>query len=139
EPAKKPEPVPAPAARPLPPAIAVTHVTDADLDAAWERWRAANTEGNSKAENDARAELLALREEIGAGDLEIWASAMLRSAAQHEAKGSSTVAIEQAQAAVQLAPHLPSAHFGLAREYFASDPSDIGRYFGAGADGVSGL
>src|SRR5262245_39084098 len=79
EPAKKAEPAPAPAPRPAPPALTVTHLTDAELDAAWEKWRVANAANDGNAENKARAELLRLREEAGAGDLETWSAAMLRS------------------------------------------------------------
>lgn len=131
---KKPEPAPKKAEAPPKPAvppIAVTRLTDADLDAAWDRWRIANAAfaNDPKAEANARAELLRMKAEVGALDFEAWSIAMLRAAAQHEEAGSSAVAIEQALGAMELAPNLPSSHFGLARAYFAADPSDIGRYF----------
>ncbi|MBL8954937.1 MAG: hypothetical protein JNK82_29440 [Myxococcaceae bacterium] len=135
--AKKPEA--APAVKPAVPPIQVTKLTDADLEAAWDRWRNANgTFANDpKAEANARAELLRMKAEVGALDFEAWSIAMLRAAAQHEAEGSSAVAIEQALGAMELAPNLPSSHFGLARAYFAADPSDIGRYFQALQAGVA--
>lgn len=140
-PPKKAEPKkaePAPAAKPLAPPLAVTRITDADLDAAWERWRIANAAfaTDAKAEANARAELLRLEAEVGALDFEAWSIAMLRAAAQHEEEGSSAAAIEQALGAMELAPNLPSSYFGLARAYFAADPSDIGRYFAALQGGV---
>ncbi|MBK7861783.1 MAG: hypothetical protein IPJ65_24835 [Archangiaceae bacterium] len=131
---KKPEPP----ARPIAAPIAVTKTNDADLDAAWERWRTANAAfgQDPKAEANARAELLRLKAEVGALDFEAWSIALLRASAAHEAEGSSQVAIEQALGALELAPNLPSSHFGLARAYFAADPSDIGRYFSALQGGV---
>jgi len=136
EPAKKPEP--APAAKPSVPPIQVTKLTDADLDAAWDRWRTANSNfaSDAKAEANARAELLRMKAEVGALDFEAWSIAMLRAAALHEAEGASAVAIEQALGALELAPNLPSSHFGLARAFFAADPSDIGRYLGALKAGI---
>lgn len=142
QPVKKPEPVkkaePPPVVRPAAPAIIVTRLKDADLDAAWDRWRLANAAfaADPKAEANARAELLRMKAEIGALDLEAWSVAMLRAAAQHEAEGSSAVAIEQALGAMELAPNLPSSHFGLGSAYFAADPSDLGRYLSSVQGGV---
>lgn len=140
EPVKKVEPVAAPV-RPAAPPIITTKKTDADLDAAWDRWRVANDGFNTdpKAEANARGELLSLREETGARDLEAWSVAMMRAAEGHEAQGSSAVAVEQALSAMELAPHLPSSHFGLARLYFMADPSEIPRYFGTLKDGIARL
>jgi tetratricopeptide (TPR) repeat protein len=130
-----------PAPKAPPPPIVITRLSDADLDSAWERWRVANTafQSDAKAEANARAELLRLKAEIGALDVEGWSVALLRAAARHEEEGSSAVAIEQALGALELAPNLPSSHFGLARAYFAADPSDIGRYLSALQGGVGRL
>ncbi len=141
QPIKKAEPkkVEAAPAKPAVPPIQVTKLGDADLDAAWDRWRVANAAfaSDPKAEANARSELLRLKAEVGALDFEAWSIAMLRAAAQHETEGASAVAIEQALGAMELAPNLPSSHFGLARAYFAADPSDIGRYFSALQAGVA--
>jgi len=125
-------------AKPAVAPIAVTKRSDADLDAAWERWRAANanTASDPAAEARARAELLKLKTETGARDIEPWAIALLRAAEAHEAQGSSATAIELAISAVELAPDLPAPQFGLARAYFHADPSEIPRYFGTVKNGI---
>ncbi len=139
---KKVEPVPfGPSPRPPVPAILPTKLTDADLDAAWDRWRVANQNQASdpKAEAAARADLVRLKNEIGASDLEPWSIAMLRAAEAHEAAGASSTAVELALSAVELAPNLPAPQFGLARAYFAADPSEVPRYFGTVKAGVMRL
>jgi hypothetical protein len=139
-PDKKPDaPAPKPKAAVAP--IAVTKRTDADLDAAWERWRTANANlsADPAAEARARAELLKLKTEVGARDIEPWGVALLRAADAHESQGSSATAMELATAAVELAPDLPAPQFGLARAYFHADPSEIPRYFGTVKSGVAKL
>jgi hypothetical protein len=120
---------PAPKPKPPPPPILITHHGDADLYAAWERWRTANANfaTDAKAEAAARAELLKLKTEVGARDIEPWAVAMQRAAAVHAAHGATPTAIDLAQSAVDLAPSLPSVQFGLARVYFNAEPTDFGR------------
>ncbi|MDX2009164.1 MAG: tetratricopeptide repeat protein [Myxococcaceae bacterium] len=119
--------------RPPPPPIATRVVTDADLDLAWQVWRAANEKSSSdiKGEQVARQRLVEFKDEIGATNLETWAVGLLRAAEAHEEKGDSGGAVEIALTATQLAPDLPATWVGLARVYFFGDPSDFGRYLGA--------
>jgi tetratricopeptide (TPR) repeat protein len=119
--------------RPPPPPIETRVITDADLDLAWQVWRAANEKSSSdiKGEQVARQRLLELKDEIGASNLETWAVGLLRAAEAHEEKGDSGGAVEIALTATQLAPDLPATWVGLARVYFFGDPSDFGRYLGA--------
>lgn len=122
---KPPEPVAEP--RVISNPLVVTRLTDADLDAAWERWRIANASTDLKAEAVARKALLKLKQEIGASNLESFAQGMLRAALVHEAAGDSSGAIELALTAVELAPDVPSSWLGLARVYTAVEPSGVGR------------
>jgi tetratricopeptide (TPR) repeat protein len=128
--AKAPEPPPEPAKPRIPPLV-VTRAGDAELDAAWERWRAADASKDQKAEAQARAALKALMAELGAQALEPYAIGFIRASRAHEKAQDATGAIELALAAVELAPELPSAHFGLAQAYFTADPSEVGRWIGA--------
>ncbi len=129
EPKKAPEPAPVP--RPPDFAVAVTRANDADLDAAWEKWKLANASPDVKAEASARKELLALKGEIGASNLESFAQGMLRAALVHEASGDSAGAIDLGLAAVELAPDVPTSWLGLARVYTAVEPSGLPRILGA--------
>ncbi len=119
--------LPAPVARPAAAPLLVTRGTDADLEAAWEKWRTANASNNSKAEAAARAELLKAKAELGAADLEAFSQGMLRAAMAHEAASDSAGAIDLGLAAVELAPDVPSSWLGLSRVYFAVDPSGLPR------------
>jgi tetratricopeptide (TPR) repeat protein len=122
---KPPEPPPEVkvAAIPLP----VTKANDADLEAAWDQWKTANASTDLKAEALARKELLRLKVEIGASNLESMAQGMLRAAMAHEAAGDSAGAIDLGLAAVELAPDVPTSHLGLAKVYTAVEPSGLGR------------
>lgn len=125
--AKKLPEAPPPVVRAPAAPLIVTHATDADLEAAWEKWRVANASNNPKAEATARSELLKLKQEIGASDLEAFSQGMLRAAMAHEVAGDSAGAIDLGLAAVELAPSVPSSWLGLSRVYFAVDPSGLPR------------
>lgn len=129
DPKKPPEPAPAPRAPATP--LAVTRANDADLGAAWDKWRLANASPDIKAEAAARKELLKLKKEIGASNLESFAQGMLRAALVHEAAGDSAGAIDLGLSAVELAPDVPSSWLGLARVYVSVDPSGLGRIIDA--------
>lgn len=120
-------------ARPPPPTILAPELGDGMLDLAWQVWRTANEKSSTdiKAEQDARARLLTLKEEIGASNLDAWAVGLLRAAEAHEVAGDSGGAVEIARSATQLAPDLPATWVGLTRVYFRGDPSDFGRVLGA--------
>lgn len=116
-----------------PPPIELKVVTDADLDLAWQVWRAANEKSAADiaGEQKARQRLLTIKEEIGASNMDVWAVGLLRAAEAHEVAGDSGGAVEIARSATVLAPDLPATWIGLARVYFRGDPSDFGRVFGA--------
>ncbi len=111
--------------------LKLERVSDADLEQAWLRWKKVEGGSNIKAEQAARAGLVALKKTVGASDLEPWAMGLLRASAAHEAKGDSGAAVELAMTAAELAPSLPAAWSGLARAYFEADPSDLGRFLSA--------
>lgn len=125
DPKKLPEPAPEPKVAAIP--LTVSKANDADLDAAWDKWKAANASPDVKAEAVARKALLALKREIGATNLEGFAQGMLRAAKVHQAAGDSGGAIDVALAAVELAPDVPTSWLGLAKVYFAVDPSGLPR------------
>ena len=116
--------------------LKVDRVTDADLEQAWLRWKQVESGSDVRAEQAARAELLAMKRTVGASDIEPWAMGLLRASAAHEAKGDSGAAVELALTASELAPSLPAAWAGLARAYFDADPSDLGRYLTAMSEAV---
>jgi tetratricopeptide (TPR) repeat protein len=131
EPKKEPPP------RPEPPALVVRTISDADLDAAWARWRDANASKNPGAELAARKALLELKSLTGTRNAEYWAVGLLRAAAAWEAAGDSGAAVEIALTASELAPDLPATWFLLSRLYFTSDPAGVGRYLTALGRGIA--
>lgn len=120
-----------------PPPLVVKATSDADLHAVWTRWSAANASKDTKAEQKARLDLLAMRETIGSPNMELWAIGLLRAAQAWEEAGDSGAAVEIALTASELAPDLPATWFLLARLYFVADPSGLGRYVGALYKGVA--
>jgi tetratricopeptide (TPR) repeat protein len=126
-----------PEVRAPPPVLVVKQVSDADLEQGWQRWKKAEAGSDFKAEQAARADLLALKEAVGATDLDSWAMGLLRLSSARAARGDSGAAVEIAISASQLAPSLPSAWVGLSRAYFQADPTEIGRVVTAMATGVA--
>jgi tetratricopeptide (TPR) repeat protein len=120
---------PAPAAPPkaLKP-LKLAAATEADLQAAWEKWRKAETASDAKGADAAQAELLSLKESLGISDLDAYSVGLQRAAEEHRKAGEVGRAVVLAQAAVDLAPDLPFAHLRLARTRFAADASDWARY-----------
>lgn len=118
-------------APPRAPPLQIVALSDADLDAIWQRWVKASASADIKAEQAARAELLKTKRQIDASSMELWAMGLLRAAARAEAAGDSGAAVEMANSAVELAPGLPGAWVGLTETYFKTDPSDVGRYLGS--------
>ena len=123
---KKAEPKPEPAKAAVPP-ILTPATSDADLQAAWDRWQKANASNDVKAEAAARGELLALKTRSGATALMPMAVGLLRAAQSHQAAGDATGAIDLAMAGVELAPSVPVSHLMEARVFFEVDPSSPGR------------
>ncbi|MBX5482330.1 MAG: hypothetical protein IRZ16_10915 [Myxococcaceae bacterium] len=128
EPAPKPAPPAPPPAKPAPPPIQVPTGTDADLLKRWLAWRAAVEKPNRAGAEEAKRELLSLRDQLGVTDLDAFATAAARGAKTRQDNDDPVGAIELASAAVELAPHLATAHFALARAWFLSDPTDVGRW-----------
>jgi tetratricopeptide (TPR) repeat protein len=132
----KAEPKPDAPAKPAAPPILVSQTSDADLQAAWDKWRAANAKNDVKAETAARNELLQLKARSGATALVPYAVGMMRAASQHQAAGDSTAAVELAQAGVELAPKVPVIRLMQARVFFEVDPTNPGRVLESFRDGV---
>lgn len=136
DPVKDPKAV-EPAPKKEPPAMVVKTISDADLNAAWLKWREANASKKPEAEQAARKELLAMRSLIGSSNLELWAVGMLRAAQAWSEAGDDGAAVEIAVSASELAPDLPATWFLLTRLYFSSDPSGIPRYVGSLQKGIA--
>ncbi|MGA9526090.1 MAG: hypothetical protein WBV82_31820, partial [Myxococcaceae bacterium] len=84
-------------------------------------------------------ELLALKAELGAEDLEAFSAALaLASGAKLEA-GDTRAAVNLATAAVELAPDLPLAHGALASAYVESAPGNVGQWGAAWLETVQRL
>jgi tetratricopeptide (TPR) repeat protein len=154
-PVAKPQPVEAPAEKPVPkkvphakpaeapvaprpvvPALEVRRVSDADLLKAWQKWKAANAKGDLKGEAQAREDLSELKKVIAGRNLDAFAIGLIRASRLHEEAQDSATAVELARTAVELAPDLPAAQFGLAGAYLAADPSEVGRYLHAFQTGL---
>lgn len=117
--------------RPMPKPLLVTHATDEDLLNAWKRWKKSTAAMDFKDAQDAQTELLRLKDELGVSDLDSFAAGFIRVSQARAAANDGTGAVNYASVAVQLAPHLPYAHVALAQAYFAADPTELGRFFGA--------
>lgn len=116
--------------------IALPKATDADLQQLWTQWQTSLTAQDRARTETLQKGMLAVRDELGASDLDTYAAAALRLADQRRAARDAVGAIELSVFATDLAPNLPWAHLGLARAYFSSDPSDMGRYGRAFARGI---
>lgn len=108
--------------------ILTVKATDADLVQAWDRWRKATAEMRPAEAEAAQKELLGLREDLGARDLEDFSIGFVRASRVREKEKDALGAVTLAKIAVELAPELPYAHLGLAHAYFYSDPISPGRY-----------
>lgn len=124
------EPASAPA-RPGPRPIIVPTATDLDLLAAYGDWRKASAAGEAQKAKDAQQRLLTLKQELGITDLEPFSVGFIRASEARRTARDALLAIELAQAAVELAPGLPYAHVQLAHAYLSADSTALGRYFGA--------
>lgn len=108
--------------------ILTPKVGDADLVAAWTRWLKATTEMRPAEAEAGQRDLLALKEDLGASDLEDFSIGFVRAARVREKEQDALGAVTLAKTAVELAPNLPYAHYGLAHAYFYSDWASPGRY-----------
>lgn len=110
--------------------ILTPRVGDDDLVATWNRWRKAVTEMRPGDAEAAQRELLTLKEDLAAADLEGFSLGFVRASEVREQEKDALGAVTLARVAVELAPDLPYSHLRLARAYFDSDPLVPGRYAG---------
>lgn len=114
--------------RPPPPPILSPRVTDADLLAAWLKWSRAHAALDSAAAAKAQQELLTLRQEVGASDMDTFSLGFLRAAEVRRLAQDDAGAMQLTEAAVTLAPELPYARVALAEALARKEPGDFGRY-----------
>ncbi|WNZ59432.1 hypothetical protein QEG98_25595 [Myxococcus sp. MxC21-1] len=110
--------------------VLAPRVTDADLEALWNRWRQARATNDRDAAAAALKELRTLRVELAATDLEPLSVGFLREAAVRRRAGDMAGAVRLAEVAVELSPGLPYARFELAELYALEKPGDVSRTLG---------
>ncbi len=110
--------------------VLAPRVTDADLEAVWNRWRQARATNDRDAARTALSELRTLRVELSATDLEPLSAGFLREAAVRRRAGDMAGAVRLAEVAVELSPGLPYARFELAELLALEKPGDVPRYLG---------
>ncbi|HZI15348.1 MAG TPA: tetratricopeptide repeat protein [Myxococcus sp.] len=131
-PAAAPVPAEAPAAPPRPalsPVLA-PRVSDADVLAVWDKWRRARATNDGPTADAAQAELVKLRGELGATNLEPISMGFLREAGVRRRAGDLTGAVRLAELAVELSPEMPAGRFALAEVYAVEAPGSVSRYLG---------
>jgi tetratricopeptide (TPR) repeat protein len=111
-----------------------------DLGAAWAARRRALREGDVAAAEEARARVLAVKDELGVENLRALASVEIRDSQRALAARLQVDAVAHAELAARLAPGLPEAHLQLARARTVREPSRpggaldaLGRAVAAGA------
>lgn len=138
-PAATPSPTPETPTRPPPPPLLAPRVSDADLLTVWERWREARQKGDAVAAEQGRKDLLKLRDEISATDIDTFSASLVRESQEKlEAKDYSG-GVRLAEAAAALSPNLPYAHFALADAYARRDVTSVGSYVGQIKAGLGAL
>jgi tetratricopeptide (TPR) repeat protein len=130
---------PGTATRSPPPPLLSPRVSDADLLAVWERWREVRQKGDAVAAEQGRMDLLKLRDEVSATDLDAFSVSLLRES-QEKLKAKDTGrAVKLAEAAVSLSPNLPYARFALADAYARNNLGAVGNSVGEIQAGISAL
>ncbi len=132
-------PAPVVAARVPPKPILLPTSSDATLLATWERWRKAWTDLDLKTAETAQEELITLKEDLGVEDLETFSFAFARASEVKLLANDPLASLSLAQAAVKLAPDLPSSHLALARSQFAVDAAAFGEYVGSVQNGLAAM
>ncbi len=122
-----------------PPLALTRELSEREIDAAFRTWRDHVAAGRSDEAEVALQALLDLKAAAQAAALDAVAMAVLRVAEAQLEQGQSLRAVSFARAAVQLAPSLPSAHFGLARISLQADATDPGRALSAFSGAVGSL
>ncbi|MFP2910430.1 hypothetical protein ACLESD_36410 [Pyxidicoccus sp. 3LFB2] len=115
--------VPRPAVAP----VLAPKVSDAEVLAIWERWRQARAKNDAASADTAQVELVKLRSELVATDLEPLSVSFLRESAVRRRAGDLAGAVRLAELAVELSPGLPYARFALAEVYALAEPGDVSR------------
>lgn len=119
------------APRPVLSPILTPRVSDEEVLAVWDRWRQARATNDTATAEKAQQELVTLKRELLAADLEPISVGFLREAEVRGRAGDLGGAIRLAELAVELSPRLPLARFGLAEHYAMASPAEPGRYLGA--------
>jgi tetratricopeptide (TPR) repeat protein len=136
-------PTPTPEAKPAaatpPPPLLAPRVSDADLLSIWERWTEVRRKGDAAAAGQVHKDLLKLRDEISASDLDIFSVSLLREARERRDAKDLRGAVQLAEAAATLSPNLPYARFALADAYARNDWTSVGKYAGEFQAGIGAL
>ncbi|PTL82376.1 tetratricopeptide repeat protein [Vitiosangium sp. GDMCC 1.1324] len=127
-PAKAQPAAPAPVVRPPPPPILAPRVTDADLQAAWDKWQKAVAALDMEAARKAQQELISLKDDVAALDMEALSIGFIRAAEGRRKANDSGGALQLVEHAVSLSPNLPYARLALAEAYARRSPGDVGAY-----------
>ncbi|WP_075207668.1 hypothetical protein [Archangium violaceum] len=125
---KPPPPAPAPVVRPPPPPILAPRVTDADLQAAWDKWRKAVAALDMETARKAQQELVSLKDDVAALDMESLSIGFIRAAEGRRKANDGAGALQLLQHAVSLSPNLPYARLALAEAHARRSPGDVGAY-----------
>ncbi|WP_375772650.1 tetratricopeptide repeat protein [Archangium gephyra] len=126
---EKPKPAaPAPVIRPPPPDILTPRVTDANLQAAWDKWQKAVAALDMESARKAQHELVALKDDVAALDMESLSIGFIRAAEGRRKANDTAGALQLVEHAVSLSPNLPYARLALAEAYARRSPGDVGAY-----------
>lgn len=119
-----------PAGRKPPKPVLTTQESDAELLAAWSKWREAIAKPDSKAAEAAQAELLRLKEDLAISDLETFSTGFIRAAEAKTKANDEMGAVALATTAADLSPHLPYARLALAHAQLDAQPLAVGLWGG---------
>ncbi len=120
---------PAPVVRPPPPNILTPRVTDADLQKVWDKWQKAVAALDMESARKAQQELLDLKDDVAALDMESLSVAFIRAAEGRRKANDEAGALQLVEQAVTLSPNLPYARLALAEAYMHRSAGDVGPYF----------
>ena len=121
-------PAPPPVVRPPPPPIRAPRVTDADLQAAWDKWRKAVAALDMESARKAQTELVSLKDDVAALDMESLSIGFIRAAEGRRKANDGAGALQLLQQAVSLSPNLPYARLALAEAHARRSPGEVGAY-----------
>ena len=122
--APPPEAVP----RPPPPTILTPRISDADLQTAWDRWQKAVAAQDTGAAQKAEQELVLLKDDVAAQDMEALSTAFIRASEGRRKANDGAGAMRLVEHAVALSPNLPYARLALAQAYAQRSPGNVAAY-----------